>query len=401
MLKEAFMALKPEPDDPILGLNDLYRKDARPEKVNLGVGVYLDEAGKLPLLPAVAQAEQRLVAQNLPRGYIAMSGLNSFLEAVRHLVFGAQADAVQADRIASIQTLAGTGALKLGATFMKRFLGVTKAYVSDPTWSNHYAIFRGVGLETGSYPYLAADQQSVDINAMKAFLATLDPMSVVVLHGCCHNPTGVDMTPQQWDEVIDIIKDKNLIAFIDMAYQGFGDGVDEDAYAIRALADKGCYFLAATSCSKNFGLYGERIGALHVTTADATQAATVLSILKTVVRSEYSNPPIHGAVVVKEILTDEALRNSWLASVDKMRARILKMRKALYDAALAEGVALDFVLKQKGMFSFTGLTPEEMDTLRVEHAIYGVRNGRICVAGLNDGNVVRVAKAIASIIKAR
>lgn len=401
MLRNDFAALAPMPDDPILGLVDLYKADGRPNKVNLGVGVYLTEDGRVPLLDVVVEAERRLSERALPRTYMPMSGNPAFCAAVQKLVFGRDSAAVASGRICTVQTLGGTGALQLGAAFAHQFLGVNEAVVSNPTWGNHIAVFRADGLEVGKYPYLSEDRSSVDFDAMITALRALPAKTLVLLHGCCHNPTGLDLTHEEWREVARVVAERDLLPLVDMAYQGFGDGVEEDAYAIRLFAELGLPFLAATSCSKNFSLYGERVGALHVFCADAKEAGTVLSILKSLVRQEYSNPPCHGAQIVAEVLGDPELEAAWRRTVDEMRARIHAMRTALFEAGAREGVDMSFAVKQKGMFSFTGLSAEEMDALRVEHGVYGVRNGRICVAGLNNANVGAAAAAIASVIRAR
>lgn len=401
MLKNDIAALAPMPDDPILGLVSLYQADERPNKVNLGVGVYLNEAGKVPLLEVVEEAERRMTNRHQPRTYMPMSGLPAYCQAVQKLVLGKDHPAVAAGTIATVQTLGGTGALQLGAAFAHQFLGIQESVVSDPTWGNHIAIFKADGLSVGKYPYLSADRSAVDFDAMIKALKVLPPKTLVLLHGCCHNPTGLDLTHEEWREVAQVVAEKDLLPLIDMAYQGFGDGIEEDAYAIRLFAELGLTFMAATSCSKNFGLYGERVGALHIYCGTQESTAVVLSILKRIVRQEYSNPPCHGGQIVAEVLADPALEAAWRKEVDGMRARIHAMRTALFEAGKAEGVDMSFAVKQKGMFSFTDLAPEEMDVLREEHAVYGVRNGRICIAGLNLRNVSVAAKAIADVIKSR
>ena len=401
MLEQVFHHLDPMPDDPILGLNELFKADTRPEKVNLGVGCYLNEAGNLPLLDVVEEAEGRLAAKKLPHGYMPMSGIPKFCEDVKRLVFGEAAPAVTEGRITTVQTLGGTGALQLGAAFAHQYLGVAKALVSDPTWGNHIAIFKGDGLAVSKYPYLNATKDGIDFEAMMAALNEAEEGTLVLFHACCHNPTGIDLTHEEWREVLEVVKARGLLPFLDMAYQGFGDGLEEDAFAMRLFAASGIHFMAATSCSKNFALYGERVGALHVVCADKAEADTATTILKSLVRAEYSNPPAHGANVVAEVLGDAELVKSWKKDVVEMHDRIREMRRALEEAGRAEGADLSFATKQKGMFSFTGLTPEEMDRLREEFAVYGVRNGRICVAGLNHRNVGHVAKALAAILKAR
>ncbi len=401
MLKSDFAALAPMRDDPILGLVDLFKKDPRAEKVNLGVGVYLNEEGKLPLMACVEEAEKRLLARRQPRGYMPMSGMPQYCAAVQQLVFGKTNPAVLAGRISTVQTLGGTGALQLAAAFAHQFLGVNASVVSDPTWGNHISILKADGLEVGKYPYLSADRASVDFEAFKASISALAPKTLVLMHGCCHNPTGLDFTQDQWREVAKIVAEKDLLPLLDMAYQGFGSGLEEDAFAIRLFTEEGITFMAATSCSKNFGLYGERVGALHIVTDSKKEADVVTSIMKRIVRQEYSNPPCHGGQIVAEVLCDEALQASWRAEVDGMRTRIRAMREALYEAGKAEGEDFSFSVKQHGMFSFTGLSAEEMDLLREKYGVYGVRNGRICIAGLNTKNVEYVAKSIAAVLKTR
>lgn len=401
MLKSDFATLAPMPDDPILGLVDLFKKDPRAEKVNLGVGVFLNEEGKLPLMACVEEAEKRLLARRQPRGYMPMSGMPQYCAAVQQLVFGKTNPAVLEGRISTIQTLGGTGALQLAAAFAHQFLGVNASVVSDPTWGNHIAILKADGLEVGKYPYLSADRASIDFEAFKASISALAPKTLVLMHGCCHNPTGLDFTQDQWREVAKIVAEKDLLPLLDMAYQGFGSGLEEDAFAIRLFTEEGISFMAATSCSKNFGLYGERVGALHIVTDFRKEADVVTSIMKRIVRQEYSNPPCHGGQIVAEVLGDEALQASWRAEVDGMRTRIRSMREALYEAGKAEGEDFSFSVKQHGMFSFTGLTAEEMDLLREKFGVYGVRNGRICIAGLNTKNVEYVAKSIAAVLKTR
>ncbi len=401
MLKSDFAALAPMPDDPILGLVELYKKDPRETKVNLGVGVYLNEAGFLPLMECVEEAERRLLERHLPRGYMPMSGMPQYCASVQKLVFGKDHAAVKAGRISTIQTLGGTGALQLAAAFAHQFLGVTQGVVSDPTWGNHIAILKADGLEVGKYAYLKADRSGIDFDAFKAALNALPAKTLVLLHGCCHNPTGFDFSHEEWREVVKILVERDLLPLIDMAYQGFGAGLEEDAFAIRLLADEGVTFLAATSCSKNFGLYGERVGALHIVCDNEKEAQVVTSIMKRIVRQEYSNPPTHGGQIVAEVLGDPELEASWRKEVDGMRARIVGMREALYAAGKAEGLDFSFAIKQHGMFSFTGLGAEEMDLLREKYGVYGVRNGRICIAGLNHRNVEYVAKSLAAVFKAR
>lgn len=398
MSSQIFSSLQPAPDDPILGLNELFKNDARAEKVNLGVGVFLNEEGKLPLMKAVAEAEKRLVDRGAPHGYIPMSGLPSYCSAIQKLVFGAESEPVLSGRICTIQSLGGTGALRLGSVFAHDVLGLKKAVVSDPTWGNHITLFKHAGLEVAKYPYYDKATGLVNFDGMKAALKALDAGTVVLLHACCHNPTGVDLTHEQWKEVVEIVKERDLFPFLDIAYQGFGSGLDEDAFAPRLLAAEGLTFMVASSCSKNFGLYGERTGGLHIVTPNAREAVVVQSIIKSIVRAEYSNPATHGAAAVSEILNDPELKAAWVDEVTGMRSRIHSMRTALTAAGEKLSVDLSFAARQAGMFSFTGLNADQMIALREKHGVYGVNNGRICVAGLNTKNVDYVAKAIADVL---
>lgn len=397
MTRQYFAALEARPDDPILGLNVLYKQDTRDTKVNLGVGVFLDEEGRLPLMDAVGQAEARLVKRGAPHNYIPMSGLPDYCQSLQALVFGADNEAVLSGRIATIQSLGGTGALHLGAMFAHLLLNLNQAVVSNPTWGNHITLFEHAGFTVGKYPYFDPTTKAVDFEGLMASLQALEPGTVVLLHACCHNPTGVDLTYDQWTQVIEVLQARDLFPFLDIAYQGFGSGLDEDATAVRRLAAAGMTFMVASSCSKNFGLYGERTGALHVVTPNAKEAAVVTSILKSLVRAEYSNPPTHGAAVVAEILTDDALRQVWVNEVTTMRTRILAMRHRLKEEGDKLNADLSFATRQTGMFSFTGLNKDQMLALRETFGVYGVTNGRICIAGLNENNVSYVAKALAGV----
>ncbi len=396
MSTSLFSALETLPDDPILGLNELYKKDPRSDKVNLGVGVYLNEEGKLPLQSTVETAESRLVARQTTHGYTAMSGNPLFCDAVQHLVFGESAARTDR-RICSVQTLGGTGALHLAALLARECLGVSASVVSNPTWGNHISLFEHAGLQVQRYPYYNAATHSIDRAAFFEYIEGLAPNTLLLLHACCHNPTGADLSKEDWQRVLNTVQEKSLLPMMDIAYQGLGNGLDEDAYAIRLFSDAGVNFMVASSCSKNFGLYGERTGALHVVTQTPGEAEAVLSILKSLVRKEYSNPPAHGANVVTEILTSPELYAAWTAEVDAMRTRIRAMRNALADAAAARGLDLGFVREQNGMFALIGFTPEQMNALREEKGVYAVTNSRICIAGLNSGNVERVAAAIAEL----
>ena len=397
MARQYFASLEAHPDDPILGLNELYKNDTRDTKVNLGVGVVLDEEGRLPLMNAVGQAEARLVERGAPHGYIPMSGLPAYCQAIQKLVFGADNEAVLTGRISTVQSMGGTGALHLGAMLAHLYLNLNNAVVSNPTWGNHITLFEHAGFTTGKYPYFDPTTSAVNFEGLLDTLKTLEAGTVVLLHACCHNPTGVDLTYDQWTQVIEVLQERDLFPFLDIAYQGFGSGLDEDATAVRRLVAAGMTFMVASSCSKNFGLYGERAGALHVVTPNAKEAAVVTSILKSLVRAEYSNPPTPGAAVVAEILTDDALRQAWVDEVTMMRTRILAMRQRLKEEGDKLGADLSFATRQTGMFSFTGLNKDQMLALRETFGVYGVTNGRICIAGLNEKNVSYVAKALAGV----
>lgn len=387
--------------DPILTLMERFKEDPRSDKVNLSIGLYYNEDGIIPQLKAVADAEARLNAQ--PHGaslYLPMEGLNSYRHAIAPLLFGADHPVLQQQRVATIQTLGGSGALKVGADFLKRYFPESGVWVSDPTWENHVAIFAGAGFEVSTYPWYDEATNGVRFNDLLATLKTLPARSIVLLHPCCHNPTGADLTNDQWDSVIEILKARELIPFLDIAYQGFGAGMEEDAYAIRAIASAGLPALVSNSFSKIFSLYGERVGGLSVLCEDAEAAGRVLGQLKATVRRNYSSPPNFGAKVVAAVLNDEALKASWLAEVEEMRTRILAMRQELVKVLSTEMPErnFDYLLNQRGMFSYTGLRTAQVDRLREEFGVYLIASGRMCVAGLNAQNVHRVAKAFAAVM---
>jgi len=395
-----FSAVEMAPRDPILGLNEQFAADPNPNKVNLGVGVYCDENGKLPLLACVAAAEQQLVEAAKPRGYLPIDGIAAYDQAVQGLVFGTDSAVVLAKCVATVQAIGGTGALKVGADFLKRINPAAKVLISDPSWENHRALFTNAGFDVGSYPYYDAATRGIDFAAMRAALQAAAPGTIVVLHACCHNPTGCDLTPAQWSEVVAVVKAHGLVPFLDMAYQGFGAGLAEDGAAVGLFVASGLDFFVATSFSKSFSLYGERVGALSVVCQSAEEAARVLSQLKIVIRTNYSNPPIHGAQIVATVLTAPALRAQWEQELTSMRARIKAMRLALVDKLAAAGVSLDltFITRQQGMFSYSGLNVQQMRRLRSEFGVYGIDSGRICVAALNASNLDRVATAIAKVM---
>jgi aromatic-amino-acid transaminase len=387
--------------DPILSLMERFKEDPRSDKVNLSIGLYYNEEGIIPQLQAVAEAEARLNA--VPHGaslYLPMEGLNSYRNTIAPLLFGADHAVLTQKRVATIQTLGGSGALKVGADFLKKYFPDSGVWVSDPTWENHVAIFEGAGFTVQTYPWFDSETNDVRVDALLEKLNTLPERSIVLLHPCCHNPTGADLTNAQWDAVIDVLKTRNLIPFLDIAYQGFGAGMEEDAYAIRAVASAGLPALVSNSFSKIFSLYGERVGGLSVVCEDAEAAGRVLGQLKATVRRIYSSPPNFGAQVVATVLGDDRLKASWLAEVESMRKRNLTMRQELVDV-LKEAVPghnFDYLLKQRGMFSYTGLSAAQVDRLREEFGVYLISSGRMCVAGLNASNVHRVAQAFAAVM---
>jgi aromatic-amino-acid transaminase len=396
-----FSTVAMAPRDPILGITEQFAADPKPDKVNLGVGVYYDEDGKLPLLACVAEAERRLVEQPKARGYLPIDGIAAYDKAVQGLVFGAASPAVAEGRIATVQGLGGTGGLKVGADFLKKLRPDARVLISDPSWENHRALFTSAGFAVESYPYYAAGTTSgVDFEGMLGALDAAPAGTIVVLHACCHNPTGYDLTPAQWSQVVRAVADRGLVAFVDMAYQGFGDGIEEDGAAVRQFLAAGIDFFVATSFSKSFSLYGERVGALSVVCDSADEAARVLSQLKIVIRTNYSNPPTHGASVVATVLTTPALRAQWEDELAGMRTRIKRMRVALQQKLAAGGVSRDvsFISQQRGMFSYSGLGVAQMQRLRAEFGVYGVDSGRICVAALNDRNIDHVAQAMARVM---
>jgi len=387
--------------DPILSLMERFKEDPRSDKVNLSIGLYYNEDGIIPQLQAVAEAEARLNA--VPHGaslYLPMEGLNTYRNTIAPLLFGADHAVLAQKRVATIQTLGGSGALKVGADFLKKYFPDSGVWVSDPTWENHVAIFEGAGFKVATYPWFDSETNGVRVDALLEKLNTLPERSIVLLHPCCHNPTGADLTNAQWDAVIEVLKARNLIPFLDIAYQGFGAGMEEDAYAIRAIASAGLPALVSNSFSKIFSLYGERVGGLSVVCEDAEAAGRVLGQLKATVRRIYSSPPAFGAQVVATVLGDERLKATWLAEVEAMRKRILSMRQELVNV-LKEAVPghnFDYLLKQRGMFSYTGLSAAQVDRLREEFGVYLIASGRMCVAGLNASNVQRVAQAFAAVM---
>ena len=395
-----FAHIEPYAGDPILTLNENFQKDPRPDKINLSIGIYFDDAGRIPVMAAVREAEARIAAQVGPKPYLPMEGLAAFRTAVQGLLFGTDHAALKAGRVATLQSVGSSGGLKVGADFIARWFPGSALWVSDPTWDNHRAVFEGAGLTVHTYPYYDDSTGGLQFDAMCQALQALPPRSVVLLHACCHNPTGVDLTPAQWDALIPLLQRRELIAFLDLAYQGFGDGVAEDAYAVRALADAGLSFFVANSFSKSLSVYGERCGALSVVCPDAAQAERVLGQLKATVRRNYSNPPLHAGLLVATILGTPELHQQWTVELEGMRQRILAMRQQLHAVVSAKVPGRDFgyFLSQRGMFSYTGLSPAQTERLRDEFGVYVLRSGRMCVAGLNSGNVERTASAMAAVL---
>ncbi|KGG86799.1 aspartate aminotransferase [Comamonas thiooxydans] len=395
-----FTAVEMAPRDPILGLNEQFNADSNPNKVNLGVGVYFDDNGKLPLLQCVQAAEKAMMEKPTARGYLPIDGIAAYDNGVKALVFGAESDVVKSGRVATVQAIGGTGGLKIGADFLKKLNPNAKVLISNPSWENHKAIFTNAGFEVGTYAYYDAATRSIDFAGMLADLNAAAAGTVVVLHACCHNPTGYDITAAQWDEVIAVVKAKGLIPFLDMAYQGFGHGIAEDGAVIGKFVAAGLDIFVSTSFSKSFSLYGERVGALSVVASDKDEAARVLSQLKIVIRTNYSNPPTHGGAVVAAVLNNPELHALWEKELGEMRVRIKAMRQKLVDGLKAAGVTQDmsFITTQIGMFSYSGLSKDQMVRLRSEFGVYGTDTGRMCVAALNSKNIDYVCKAIAAVI---
>jgi aromatic-amino-acid transaminase len=395
-----FDHIEPYAGDPILSLNDAFQKDPRADKVNLSIGIYFDDAGRIPVLDCVRQAEAQMLAECAPKPYLPIEGSASMRTAVQQLLFGTAHEALTSGRVATLQTVGSSGGLKVGADFIRRWLPASGVWVSDPTWDNHRAMFEGAGVAVHTYPYYDAASGGLRLDAMLDTLRALPARSVVLLHACCHNPTGVDLSRTQWEALIPVLRARELLPYLDLAYQGYGDGIDEDAYAVRALASSGLTFFIANSFSKSMSVYGERAGALTVVCGSTAEADLVLGQLKATVRRNYSSPPIHAAGIVSRVLTDPALRAAWEADVSAMRERIGAMRRSLHGVLQAKRPGRDFgyFLTQRGMFSYTGLTAAQVDRLREDFGVYLVRSGRICLAGLNTGNVERTAVAMAAVL---
>jgi aromatic-amino-acid transaminase len=395
-----FSSVEMAPRDPILGLNEQFNADTNPNKVNLGVGVYFDDNGKLPLLQCVQAAEKTMMEKPTARGYLPIDGIVAYDAAVKALVFGAQSEPVTSGRVATVQAIGGTGGLKIGADFLKKVSPDAKVLISDPSWENHRALFTNAGFEVDTYAYYDAAARGVDFQGMLASLNAAAPGTIVVLHACCHNPTGYDITPAQWDQVIAVVKARSLTPFLDMAYQGFGHGIAEDGAVIGKFVAAGLNCFVSTSFSKSFSLYGERVGALSVLCKDKEEASRVLSQLKIVIRTNYSNPPTHGGAVVAAVLNNRELRALWEKELGEMRVRIKSMRQNLVDSLKAAGVKQDmgFITTQIGMFSYSGLSKEQMVRLRTEFGVYGTDTGRMCVAALNTKNIDYVCASIAKVV---
>lgn len=395
-----FQHIEPYGGDPILTLNENFQKDPRPNKINLSIGIYFDDAGQIPVMAAVREAEARIATQTGPKPYLPMEGLPAFRTEVQKLLFGAGHPVLTDGRIATIQAVGSSGGLKVGADFLHRWFPQSQIWVSDPTWDNHKAVFEGAGVTVNTYPYYDAATGGLRFDDMLHALRQLPAQSVVLLHACCHNPTGVDLSPAQWDALIPVLRERQLLAFLDLAYQGFGDSVDADAYAVRALAAAGLSFFVANSFSKSLSVYGERCGALSVVCPDAKQADVVLGQLKATVRRNYSSPPLHAGQLVATVLGTPELHALWVKELDTMRERIQAMRAKLHAiiSAKVPGRNFDYFITQRGMFSYTGLSPAQVDRLREEFGVYLVRSGRMCVAGLNSANVERTAEAMAAVL---
>ncbi|WP_108226677.1 MULTISPECIES: amino acid aminotransferase [unclassified Pseudomonas] len=395
-----FSAVEMAPRDPILGLNEAFNADTRTTKVNLGVGVYCNEEGRIPLLRAVIEAETVRAAQHASRGYLPIDGIAAYDQAVQKLLFGNDSPLISAGRVITTQAVGGTGALKIGADFLKQLLPNAVVAISDPSWENHRALFETAGFPVQNYRYYDAATHDVNRAGMLEDLNALPNGSIVILHACCHNPTGVDLTPADWNNVLEVVKAKGHVPFLDMAYQGFGDGIDEDAAAVRLFAESGLTFFVSSSFSKSFSLYGERVGALSIISESKEESARVLSQVKRVIRTNYSNPPTHGASIVAAVLNSPELRAQWEAELAEMRLRIRGMRTQMVDllAEKAPGRDFSFVGRQRGMFSYSGLTTEQVHRLRNEFGIYALDTGRICVAALNQSNIKAVTDAIVQVI---
>jgi aromatic-amino-acid transaminase len=389
------------PSDPILGITEAFVADPNPKKVNLGVGVYTDDNGKVPLLECVRRAESERLKAAPPRNYLPIDGLQAYDRAVQELLFGKDFPAVQEKRVVTVQALGGTGGLKIGADFLKRITPQSEVWISEPSWENHRQLFEAAGFTVRSYAYYDPRTHGLDFAGMKSALNSLPAGAIVVLHACCHNPTGVDLNAQQWSEVLAIVQLRGLIPFLDLAYQGFADGLDADAHAARLFARAMTPVFLSSSFSKSFSLYGERVGAFSLVAASPDEASRVLSQLKRIVRTTYSNPPGHGSQLVAAVLASVELRAQWEQELGAMRERIKRMRLDLVSKIKERAPNRDFgfILQQRGMFSYSGLTKEQVQRLRKEFSIYAIETGRICVAALNSHNIDYAASSIAKVIQ--
>lgn len=398
-----FSSVQLAPKDPIFGLTEAYNADQRPTKVNLGVGVYYTDEGKVPLLRAVLEAEKEVVAKEAPRAYVPIEGPNPYNSAVQNLLFGKDSALIQAGRVVTAECLGGTGALRVGGDFVKRLEPTAKAAISSPSWENHRGIFEAAGYDVLEYTYFDPKTRGVDFDGMVKSLNSFPAKTLVILHACCHNPTGADLTKDQWQTIISICQEKHLIPFLDIAYQGFANGIDEDGAAVRMFAESGMSFFVSSSFSKSFSLYGERVGALSIVTQSKEESARVLSQLKRVIRTNYSNPPTHGAAIVATVLNSPKLRQMWEDELAQMRDRIKSMRQGLNEKLAAAGASQDFsfIESQRGMFSYSGLTADQVAKLQEQDGIYALSTGRICVAALNSKNLDRVAQAIARVLMSK
>jgi len=396
-----FASVEMTPGDPILGLTEAFVADSRPGKVNLGVGIYYDETGRIPVLRAVRQVEEALAKESLPRGYLPIDGLPAYTQATQKLVFGPDSSLLAAGRVATSQTIGGSGALRVGAELLRKALPKAKVAISSPSWENHRVVFNAAGFEVVDYAYYDAATNGLDFAGMLADLNKLEPGTVVLLHACCHNPTGVDLSVEQWKQVVALVKDRKLMPFIDMAYQGFDKGIDADAAAVRLFAASGIdSFVVANSYSKSFSLYGERVGALSIVGATRDEALRVQSLVKRIIRSIYSSPSTHGGALVAGVLNSAELRALWEQELTEMRERIHAMRAGMVEKLAAHGAPqFGFIQQQAGMFSYSGLSKAQVDRLREEHAIYAIGTGRICVAALNRNNLDTVVAAVAAVIR--
>ncbi len=401
MTASVFDGVELAPRDPILGLTEAFAADARSSKVNLGVGVYYDDQGKIPVLQAIREAERARLETASPRGYLPIEGIAAYDAAVQRLLFGEGSPLIKEGRLITAQALGGTGGLKIGADLLKRINPNASVLISDPSWENHRALFEGAGFKVSTYRYYEATTHGVDFAGMQKALNAAGPDTIVVLHACCHNPTGVDLTREQWEVVVRIARERGFIPFLDIAYQGFGEGIDADGVAVRLFGEAGIPFFVSSSFSKSFSLYGERVGALTIVAASKDEAARVMSQLKRVIRSNYSTPPTHGGSIIAAVLTDARLRALWEKELAEMRDRIKLMRTRFVEGLKARGVAQDFsfVLRQRGMFSYSGLTAAQVERLKSEFGIYAVSSGRICVAALNSKNIDYVLDAVAAVLR--